>query len=109
VSLGEDAGQQRAGNIPQALAALRNGVLSLLRSLGWANIADALRRYGALCAARAAPARRPPGRTLTPPWRGRPKRWNEWSAGYIMERLDGFARHRRLQTVMLRMVGCWTR
>ena len=47
VSLGEDAGQGRAGNIPQALAALRNGVLSLLRSRGWANIADALRHYGA--------------------------------------------------------------
>ncbi len=47
VSLGEDAGQGRAGNIPQALAALRNGVLSLLRSRGWANIADAVRHYGA--------------------------------------------------------------
>ena len=47
VSMGEDAGQQRAGHAPQALAALRNGVLSLLRSLGWANIADALRHYGA--------------------------------------------------------------
>jgi predicted transposase YbfD/YdcC len=47
VSMGEDAGQQRAGNAPQALAALRNGVLSLLRSRGWANIADALRHYGA--------------------------------------------------------------
>ncbi len=45
--MGEDAGQQHAGNAPQALAALRNGVLSLLRSLGWANIADALRHYGA--------------------------------------------------------------
>ncbi len=45
--MGEDAGQQRAGNMPQALAALRNGVLSLLRSRGWANIADALRHYGA--------------------------------------------------------------
>ncbi len=37
----------RAGNAPQALAALRNGLLSLLRHLGWTNIADALRHYGA--------------------------------------------------------------
>ena len=47
VTLGEDAGQQRTGNAPQALAALRNGVLSLLRSSGWTNIADAVRHYGA--------------------------------------------------------------
>jgi predicted transposase YbfD/YdcC len=47
VSLGEDAGQVRAGSAPQALAALRNGLLGLLRRLGWANIADALRHYGA--------------------------------------------------------------
>jgi len=46
-TLGEDAGQQRAGNAPQALAALRNALLSLLRHRGWANIADALRHYGA--------------------------------------------------------------
>ena len=31
VTLGEDAGQQRVGSTPQALAALRNGLLSLLR------------------------------------------------------------------------------
>jgi predicted transposase YbfD/YdcC len=47
VTFGEDAGQQRAGAAPQALAALRNGLLSLLRALGWTNIADALRHYGA--------------------------------------------------------------
>jgi len=46
-TMGEDAGQQRVGHAPQALAALRNGLLSLLRSRGWANIADALRHYGA--------------------------------------------------------------
>lgn len=46
-TLGEDAGQQRVGSTPQALAALRNALLSLLRSLGWASIADALRHYGA--------------------------------------------------------------
>ena len=45
--MGEDAGQQRVGSTPQALAALRNGLLSLLRHLGWTNIADALRHYGA--------------------------------------------------------------
>ena len=47
VTMGEDAGQQRVGSTPQALAALRNGLLSLLRHLGWTNIADALRHYGA--------------------------------------------------------------
>ena len=47
VTLGEDAGQVHTGNAPQALAALRNGLLSLLRSKGWTNIADALRHYGA--------------------------------------------------------------
>ena len=47
VTFGEDAGQQRAGHAPQALAALRNGLLSLLRALGWANIADAMRHYQA--------------------------------------------------------------
>jgi predicted transposase YbfD/YdcC len=43
VSLGEDAGQTRMGQAPQALAALRNGLLTLLRSNGVTNIADALR------------------------------------------------------------------
>jgi predicted transposase YbfD/YdcC len=47
VTFGEDAGQLRAGHAPQALAALRNGVLSLLRARGWGNIAAALRHYGA--------------------------------------------------------------
>jgi predicted transposase YbfD/YdcC len=46
-TLGEDACQVRVGNAPQALAALRNGVLSLLRALGWRLIPDALRHYGA--------------------------------------------------------------
>jgi predicted transposase YbfD/YdcC len=44
---GEDAGQVRCGQAPQALAALRNGLLSLLRALGWTQIADATRHYGA--------------------------------------------------------------
>ena len=46
-TFGEDAGQQRAGAAPQALAALRNGLLGLLRALGWTSIADAIRHYGA--------------------------------------------------------------
>ena len=47
VTWGEDAGQGWLGSTPQALAALRNGVLALVRALGWTNIADALRHYGA--------------------------------------------------------------
>jgi predicted transposase YbfD/YdcC len=47
VTWGEDASQVRGGHAPQALAALRNGLLSLLRSLGWTQIADATRHYGA--------------------------------------------------------------
>jgi hypothetical protein len=47
VTLGEDAGQVRCGHAPQALAAVRNGLLSLWRALGWASIADAVRHYGA--------------------------------------------------------------
>lgn len=47
VTLGEDGGQAYQGSTPQALAALRNGVLNVLRSQGWTRIADALRHYGA--------------------------------------------------------------
>jgi predicted transposase YbfD/YdcC len=47
VTWGEDAGQMRVGHAPQALAALRNGLLSLLPALGWTQIADATRHYGA--------------------------------------------------------------
>lgn len=47
VTWGEDAGQGWTGSTPQALAALRNGVLALVRACGWTNIADALRHYGA--------------------------------------------------------------
>jgi len=46
-TFGEDAGQVRRGAAPQALAALRNALLGLLRAAGWANIADAVRHYGA--------------------------------------------------------------
>ena len=47
VTMGEDAGQAYRGSTPQALAALRNGLLTLLRCRGWTNIADALRTYAA--------------------------------------------------------------
>jgi predicted transposase YbfD/YdcC len=45
VTLGEDASQLRTGNAPQALAALRNALLSLLRYEGWSRIPDALRFF----------------------------------------------------------------
>ena len=44
---GEDRCQVHRDNAAQALAALRNGVLNLLRHQGWENIAAALRYYGA--------------------------------------------------------------
>ncbi len=47
--MGEDAGQVRVGHAPQALAAVRNGLLTLLRSSGVSNIADAIRPYGPPC------------------------------------------------------------
>ena len=45
--MGEDAGQTYRGSTPQALAAVRNAILPLLRCTGWTNIADALRTYAA--------------------------------------------------------------
>lgn len=45
VSLGEDACQVRKGHAPQALAAFRNALLSLLRYEGWSLIPDALRFF----------------------------------------------------------------
>jgi predicted transposase YbfD/YdcC len=47
VTMGEDACQMRTGNAPQAMATLRNAVLSLLRHKGWKNFADALRYHAA--------------------------------------------------------------
>lgn len=47
VTMGEDAGQAYCGSTPQALAALRNGLIDLMRAEGWTNIADALRYYAA--------------------------------------------------------------
>ena len=46
VTLGEDASRVRKGATPQVMAARRNVVASLLRSLGESNIAAALRRIG---------------------------------------------------------------
>jgi predicted transposase YbfD/YdcC len=45
VTLGEDAHQMHTGNAPQALAALRNAWLNILRATGCTNIAAALRHY----------------------------------------------------------------
>ena len=45
-TMGEDRGQIHSGNAAQALAALRNAILTRLRYHGWTNIAAALRHYG---------------------------------------------------------------
>jgi len=45
VTLGEDGCQMHTGQAPQALAALRNAVISVLRRTGWQNIAAGLRHY----------------------------------------------------------------
>lgn len=47
VTLGEDAGQAYRSSTPQALAALRNALLNLLRAHGWPLIPDAIRHYAA--------------------------------------------------------------
>lgn len=47
VTLGEDACQMHVGAAPQALAAVRNAVISLLRPAGWRNIAAGLRHFSA--------------------------------------------------------------
>jgi predicted transposase YbfD/YdcC len=46
-TMGEDRGQIARGNGPQALAALRNAVLTALRGRGWGSIAEALRYHDA--------------------------------------------------------------
>jgi predicted transposase YbfD/YdcC len=46
-TMGEDRGQIARGNGPQALAALRNAVLTALRGRGWESIAEALRYHDA--------------------------------------------------------------
>ena len=45
VTLGEDACQMHVGTAPQALAAVRNALISLLRNAGWRNIAAGLRHF----------------------------------------------------------------
>jgi len=47
VSMGEDACQVHTGNAPQALAALRNAILSLLHHEGWHYLPDAFRFFAA--------------------------------------------------------------
>lgn len=47
MTLGEDRGQAHTGATAQALAALRNAILTLLRAAGWTNRADAVRHYAA--------------------------------------------------------------
>ena len=47
VTLGEDACRVRTGAAPQALAAIRNTVLSVVRLAGGTNVAAALRRFAA--------------------------------------------------------------
>ena len=43
VTMGEDRHQMHTGEAPRVLAALRNALIDLWRSVGWSNIADALR------------------------------------------------------------------
>jgi predicted transposase YbfD/YdcC len=45
VTMREDQNQMWSGNAPQVLAAMRNGIVSLLRVSGWTSIAEALRHY----------------------------------------------------------------
>ena len=51
VTLGEDRNHMHTGHAPEALAALRNGLLALWRRAGWTNIADAVRATAASVAA----------------------------------------------------------
>jgi predicted transposase YbfD/YdcC len=46
-TFGEDRCQLHTGNAPQAMAALRNGVMNTLRYLGWHSIPAAFRHYAA--------------------------------------------------------------
>ncbi len=45
VTFAEDHSRVRTGNAPRAMATLRNTALSLLRSDGWDNIAEATRHH----------------------------------------------------------------
>ena len=43
--MGADASQIHRGSAPQALAAFRNAIVTLVRAAKWPNVADALRYY----------------------------------------------------------------
>lgn len=45
VTMGEDGQAIHVGQAPQTLAALRNGLINLLRQAGWTNIVAALRHF----------------------------------------------------------------
>ncbi len=47
VTMGEDRNQMYTGDAPRVLASLRSGLIDLWRSLGWTNIAEAIREYAA--------------------------------------------------------------
>ena len=47
VTMGEDGCQRHRGSAPQALAAVRIGLIGLLRQAGWKNIAAGIREYSA--------------------------------------------------------------
>ena len=47
VTFGEDRCRIHTGSAPEALAALRNGLLALLRTQDWETIPDAIRHYDA--------------------------------------------------------------
>jgi len=47
VIFGEDLSQVRSGNIPQAMASLRNTAIGAFRAIGFENIASALRKCSA--------------------------------------------------------------
>ncbi len=47
VTFGEDLSQVRSGNVPQAMASLRNTAIGALRAIGFENIAAALRNCSA--------------------------------------------------------------
>jgi predicted transposase YbfD/YdcC len=46
-TMGEDRGRAHRGHTPEALATLRNALITTFRARGWTNIAAALRHYGA--------------------------------------------------------------
>jgi len=47
VTMGEDRNQMHSGNAPRVLASLRSCLIDLWRSLGWSNIAEAIRECAA--------------------------------------------------------------